>query len=120
MSASLVRFEVDAIISGFMIVVGWKLLTGRINLRGLLSDGPGRPISPTKAQMLVISGGAVLAYLQQVGATLGGSAPNALPQPSDAVLMAFGGSQLVYLGGQLVSATGGLRWRTPDSPNSGS
>ena len=118
MAGWFIRDEIYLIIGAFAAVVAYQLLTGRINADGLLGDGRGAAIAASKVQMLVATGGAVIAYVQQVaGADL---AKDGLPEPTTTVLAVFGGSQLLHLGGLIVSATGGLRWPPSGKPrNSG-
>ena len=93
----LIRFELWLLLGGLVIVVAYKMLTGGINMRGLLDDKVSGALSPERVQLLVFTvlgaGYYLLLAIEQ--------APNGrLPDiPGEALLLA-GGSQLVYLGGK--------------------
>jgi hypothetical protein len=81
---------------GLIAVISYKLVTGQINLDGLLSQADGSGISPERIQLLLIS----LASLSTLAKEA--LANRAMPQPSDLtlVLSGFGGSQAIYIVGK--------------------
>lgn len=101
-----------------VLPVLYQLLTGRIRTAGMLSaesadssevpfafteasvvSAARRNASPERIQLLASSAFAVGAYaLQFVDAHQAALATRTLPNPSPAVLAAFGGSHVVYLG----------------------
>ena len=97
--------EIWLILAALAGVVLWCALTGRMNLRGLLTGRPGGAISPARAQMLVATFGALLSYLIDIGNLPAGA--TSLPPVSDTVLLALGGSHVVHLA-SLWAGRGGL------------
>jgi hypothetical protein len=92
-----------SLLAGFAAVVVFKCVTGVVSFEGLLEskDRSGvRSFSPGRLQLLFITIGVALRYLQMVVAH-----PDAasLPQVSDEVVATLGGSQALYLGGKAVS-----------------
>ena len=83
------RWEIAGLFAAIWGLVGYQLLTRRINLRGILSDASG-PISPIRLQLLMITLGIAGAYL------MSGGGPSPLVDPLVAGSVA-GGSNLVYL-----------------------
>lgn len=93
----LVRLELTLILGGLALVVVYKLLTGAINMRGLLDDKKSHTLSPERVQLLVFTvmgaGYYLLLAIQQ--------APSGkLPDIPGEALLLVGGSQAVYLGGK--------------------
>lgn len=99
--ARLCYWEGVILLGGFFGIVFWKLLTGRISLSGLLDgdqfDGASltTSFSPGRAQLLIFTVVSALYFLLQVIRN-----PNAFPNVPNALLVALGGSQAVYLGGK--------------------
>jgi hypothetical protein len=101
----LVSLEVWSFALGLAGIVFYQLVTGRINLRGLLLDksimirdpqaGPGR-ISPTRVQLLTLTIAGVSVYIASLPAAAAGTLPD-IPIEMVAV---FGASASVYLGGK--------------------
>ncbi len=93
----IVRLELALILGGLALIVAYKLLTGAINMRGLLVDKKTRALSPGRVQLLVFTvmgaGYYLLLVIEQ--------APSGkLPDFPEEALLLVGGSQLVYLGGK--------------------
>jgi hypothetical protein len=74
-------------------IVGYKLLTGHINLHGLLSHRDGG-FSPERAQLLIATLASVVAYAQQA------IAAGEMSEPSTLVLSGIAGSQTLYVAGK--------------------
>jgi len=85
-------------------IVLMRLLTGRINTRGLLSDPDNPVISVNKVQMLAATGYVALNYLGKLD-TL--TDFHCLPDVDANMLALLGGSQAFYLGGKGASL---LNW----------
>lgn len=95
------RVELLAILSGLFALIAFGLLSGRINLSGLLDQSDPtthyRTFSPERAQLLVmtlLSAGYVLLCVM--------SDPLRLPEVPHALLWAQGGSGSAYLGGKAI------------------
>jgi hypothetical protein len=75
--------------------IGFKALTGRINLRGLLSDSHGN-FSPERAQLMIATLASVTTYAQDAIAS------GAMVDPSTVTLSGIAGSQTLYVVGKYV------------------
>lgn len=95
------RFEIGLLLGGLIFVVIYRLVTGQINLSGLLTDGETGNFSPGRMQLLVFTLAGALYYIY-----LAASNPGQLPQFPQELLFLFGGSQLVYLGGKSIPRGG--------------
>ncbi len=96
MDATLVtvaRLEVLFILIGMAIVIAYRMLTGRINVRGLLSDREDGGFSVSRAQLLVLTLVGLILFIARVA----GSKPGTLPDVPQELLAAVGGSNGVYL-----------------------
>ena len=93
----IIRFEVWLILGGLALVVAYKMLTGAINMRGLLDDKVTGGLSPGRVQLLVFTvtgaGYYLLLAMEQ-------AASGSLPAIPEEVLLLLGGSHLVYMGGK--------------------
>jgi hypothetical protein len=78
---------------GLVLIVGWKLLTGRINLRGLLA-GKSRPsqISPERVQLLVSTIVLALQYARGMGV----ASADTLPKVGPGSLYLLAASGVIY------------------------
>ena len=74
----------------FGTLILYRLLSGQINLRGLLTDG--RDFTPTRLQTLVLTIGGLLAY---VTASL---SAHKLMSPPAGTWLAYTASHVLYLG----------------------
>ncbi len=88
-----------AFLAALAVIVAYQMLTGSINLRGLLQDG-NRNLSPGRIQALLatLTGGAT--YLLAVKSNL---QAQALPAAPGELLAVMGGSHAIYLLGKLKS-----------------
>ena len=90
-----IRIEVWVILGGLVAVVIYQLVTGRINLGGLLYSGkPGKDAvyTPERAQLLIVT---IAAALFMLGGVLSEHAFVELPEE---FAFAFFGSHGIYLG----------------------
>jgi hypothetical protein len=92
-AATVAKAEIAIVFAALFGMVVLRMLTGRINLDGLLAAGPGMRVSPERAQLLVASLGAAGYLLLSLGST---QAP-AISFPSGWLIFLFGGSQATYL-----------------------
>jgi hypothetical protein len=93
-TAELVTWEGLAFLFALFGVVVVQLLTGQINLTGLLMKKEGdRSFSPERVQLLLATLAAASQYLSQVLKD-----PTQLPQVPNSWLLLYGGSHALYLG----------------------
>lgn len=100
----LVVVEACVLVGGFYAVVLYKLVTGEISLAGLLDskEPGGRSVfSPARLQLLIFTVVVAAKYLHDVVVD---PRRDALPSLPMSVIVALGGSQVVYLGGKAMSA----------------
>lgn len=81
----------------FIAVIVWQMLTGKINLKGLLIDKSNGKFSPGRLQNLVLTFLVAALYL---GKLLENSVTNMLPDLPDWCLETIAGSSALYLGGK--------------------
>jgi hypothetical protein len=95
----LIKWEVLVFVGGLGVIVALRLLTGDINIRGLLtgskSDGT-KYFSPERVQLLVAIIALGFQYLVLVSRTPSGQMPGI---PTGAMQL-FGLSNAIYLGGK--------------------
>jgi hypothetical protein len=72
------------------LIVFFKLLTGQINTRGLLSDAQGN-FAPERAQLMLATFASAFAYAQTA------FAENEMVNPSTVVLSGFASSHVLYV-----------------------
>jgi hypothetical protein len=92
-AASFARAELVIIFGALLCLVVMRMLTGRINLDGLLSAEPGQRVSPERAQLLVATLGAAGYLLLSIASPT----EQGITFPSGWLVLLFGGSQGVYL-----------------------
>ncbi len=97
--AAFVEFEIWFLLGALALIVGYKMLTGRINTSGLLEDKERRSLSPSRIQLLLFTFVGAGAYLAAVPEMFDAAAPK-LPEVPAELLVLLGGSQVVYLGGK--------------------
>jgi hypothetical protein len=97
-AAEVVRLELVGFLAALALAVGWKLVTGGIATRGLLTDRPQGGLSPTRVQLLVTTLVGAALYLGEVA-----SSPGALPSPHPELLAIVGASNALRLGSKLWS-----------------
>src|SRR3712207_4678490 len=103
--AALLEFGLVALLAALAALMGYRLLSRPAMLRQLLSPdraaegGGGTPAD--RVQLLVVFALAVGGYvLQAVRLASSGEPLTSLPEAPDSLLVAFAGSQAVYLGGK--------------------
>jgi hypothetical protein len=106
MLATFVQIEMWLLLVTLTLIVGYQLLNGQITTRGVLSDKTTGEFSPARLQLLLASlFGAVYYLLQAMDAQSTGR----LPDIPEEVLLALGGSNVLYLGAKSVPLLGALR-----------
>ena len=94
--ASFLRWELGLLMGGFAVAVFYKMLTGRINMKGLLWEkNGGSDFSSGRVQSLVVTLGFAFTYFALVA---NNPDPTKLPEFPQAMLLVLGGSNLAYLG----------------------
>jgi hypothetical protein len=93
----IVRLELTLILGLLALVVAYKMLTGAINMRGLLDDKVSGGLSPGRVQLMISTVMGAGYYLMLAFER----APDGkLPDLPEEALLLVGGSQLLYLGGK--------------------
>ena len=91
--AHILRLEVLGFLYALAATIAFKMLTGRINVTGLLSQiGTTRNVSPGRIQLLLATIAASASYLSQVASSTDGK----LPGIDAKWLYLFGGSGSIY------------------------
>lgn len=89
-----IETEIVVLIAGFLLAIGYQFMTGRINVRGLLSDSmTDNQIGIGRIQLLVFMLAQAGTYAGQVMMN-----PHQFPAIPVALLSAYGGSNFAYLG----------------------
>ena len=94
----IIRFEVWLMLSGLALVVAYKMLTGGINMKGLLNDKKDKQtagFSPARVQLLIMTLFGAGYYLLL---TVKDGYPTEFPEVPQELLALVGGGNLVYLG----------------------
>jgi hypothetical protein len=94
---TVMRYEMFFLFGALAFIVGYRLLTGRINTKGLLQDKVTKEFSPGRLQMLIATAGIAIYFVVQVIQT------EKLPQLPQELMLALAGSHLLYLGGKTYS-----------------
>ncbi|MBI3365148.1 MAG: hypothetical protein HY033_09600 [Ignavibacteriae bacterium] len=94
-----VRYEICFFLVALAGIIGYRMLTGKINLQGLLDtkDGSGQ-YSSARLQLLLSTLTGACYFIAAVAED-----PTKFPPVPDYLLAALGGSNLVYLGSKSAS-----------------
>jgi len=96
--ATLIHYELWALVISLASIVGYQLIIGRINTKGLLyEDGH---FSATRVQLLMFTLGGALFYLSLV---FENPDPGTLPDVPNELLLILGGSHVLYHSARLAS-----------------
>jgi hypothetical protein len=101
----LATIEAGILVGGCFAVVAYKLVSGKISLAGLLHSKEPREraaFSPTRLQLLISTAAVAVIYLGEV---IANPRQDSLPHLPLGIVAALGGSQAVYLGGKMLSAS---------------
>lgn len=97
--STVLRYELLLMLTAFILVVSYRLLTRGIKTDGMLRDKTnGRAMSPGRLQMLVVTLGIAIYYVVSVAQQKNSGS---LPKLPGEFLMALGGSHGIYLSGKL-------------------
>ncbi len=99
--AHFIRLSLAIFLAALALLVAFQMLTGAINLRGLLTDKVSGVFSPGRLQLLAATAMGAGWYLMQA---LSGKSVLTLPDMPGELLTAIGGSNALYLLGKLRSA----------------
>jgi len=97
-----IRFVIWLLLGGLALVVAYKMLSGRINMKGLLEDKMSGELSPGRLQLLLFTLIGAGSYLGMTAA-ISGESPTGLPEVPEPLLLSVAGSNLAYLGGKTYS-----------------
>jgi hypothetical protein len=87
--------EIEFLLVALMLIVGYQVLTGRINTKGMLFDKETQEFSPGRVQLLTLTLLTAFLYILQAAQN-----PAQLPEVPQELLLILGGSNLVYLVGK--------------------
>ena len=87
------------LLAALAAIVGYRMLTGRIVVAGILRDKERGEISPVRVQMLLFTLVGAAAYFSLVVEAIANGA-SALPKAPEMLLLLMGGSQATYLAGK--------------------
>jgi hypothetical protein len=117
------RIEFEVFLVALALVVAFQLLTGKINMGGLLQEKTGyaprsgvNNYSPARLQMLLVTLAGAFYLISQVINNVHNGKPE-FPTLDSRVFLLLGGSHSVYLGGKLNSLFG-LFGKSDNSANS--
>ena len=91
------RYEMFFLLLALLAIVGYRLLIGRINTKGLLMDKVTHEFSPGRLQMLIATAVVAIYFIAQV------LEKEKMPELPQKFMLALGGSHLLYLGGKTYS-----------------
>lgn len=94
-----IRFEVWVFLFGLLAIVAYKILIGEINFRGILCEkvttNKTKGYSAVRVQLMIFVMSSAFYYVSQVAGN-----PKEFPQVPNELLLALGGSHMVYLTGK--------------------
>jgi hypothetical protein len=123
--ASFVRMELQVLLLALAFVVAFQLLTGKINLDGLLHDKVGTALggfSPARLQLLLTTLAGAFYFAAQIATSLHNATPEhpaQFPDIPDKWLLMLSGSYSIYLGGKVGSLLGFIGHSDANSPPQG-
>jgi hypothetical protein len=92
------RLEIGVLLGSLLLVGVYQMLTGEINLHGLLTENGNSEVSSARVQLLVLTLAGALYYIYKATISSGG-----LPKIPPELLLFLGGSHIVYLGSKTFS-----------------
>jgi hypothetical protein len=94
--ATFVRIEVLLFLVGVLLAIGYRAMIGELHIGGLLADsGTDGELSTGRVQLLVFMLAQAGTYVGEVLAD-----PHRFPKVPMALVLAFAGSNAIYLGGK--------------------
>jgi hypothetical protein len=109
------RYEIEFLLAALAAVVGFQIITGRINTKGLLSDKAKNGVgtfSPARLQLLMFTLAIAFYVLSKVLNSIAAGAPR-FPQIDMNLLVILVGSHALYLGAKSLPLSGS----DPDTSN---
>jgi hypothetical protein len=94
---TVMRYEMFFVFVALASIVGYRMLTGHINTKGLLLDKVTKEFSPGRLQMLIITAFVAIYFVVQVLET------EKMAQLPQEFVLALGGSHVLYLTGKTYS-----------------
>jgi hypothetical protein len=91
------RYEMFFVFAALASIVGYRMLIGHINTKGLLQDKVTNEFSPGRLQLLIATALVAIYFVVQV------LEKEKIPQLPREFLLALGGSHVLYLGGKTYS-----------------
>jgi hypothetical protein len=92
MLRSMIELELWLFVLGVPLLVTYKMLTGRINVKHLLADKETGALSASRVQLLALTVAGALAYI-----ALAAESDGYLPELDPNLLLIIGGSNSIYL-----------------------
>ena len=100
------RIEIEVFLVVLLLIVGFQVITGEINMKGLLiekkADGSLAGFSPARLQMLLVTFAGAFYLISQVVDLIYQGTPK-FPEVDNRLFLLLGGSHSIYLGGKLNS-----------------
>jgi hypothetical protein len=94
---TVMRYEMFFVFAALAFIVGYRMLSGHINTKGLLLDKVTKEFSPGRLQMLIVTSFVAIYFVMQV------LEMEKMPQLPQEFILALGGSHILYLGGKTYS-----------------
>ena len=102
--STVLKYEIWFLVMGLALIVVYQILTGMINVKGLLHKKNGdRGFSPARLQLLAFTIAGAISYLFLV---LGNPESGTFPDVPLELLLVLGGSNLLYLASKFYSLFG--------------
>lgn len=94
------RIEIWVFLIGLAVIVFYRMLTGPINIKGLLHDkGSSLGFSPARLQLLIST---VVVAFYYIGQALSNTNTGQFPTVPNEMLLVLGGSHTFYLGSKTI------------------
>ena len=98
--AHFAQLSLEAWLLALAVIVAWRLLVEGQLFNGLLGTRPGDGIEPDRLQLLLATGGGVIAYVM-AGAQAIQQGTTKMPDAPTELISILAASQAIYLGGKI-------------------
>ena len=88
------RYEMFFVFAALAAIIAYRMVIGRVNTKGLLTDKVTKQFSPGRLQMLMVTAFIAIYFVGQV------VEKETMPQLPQDFMLALGGSHALYLGGK--------------------